>query len=520
VAAGRLPSGRVGEDRLREAVLTGSAGERRPVTGCRCPSCLDAGAERAGVPRPGAALRAPSGLLVPGVLSVDGEGGETGAGGGRVEAAGAGGVGFARGAGLPDDNHRRDRPPLALATSQRPGARVLGPGERLESGGVRVIALPAGTPDGRPDPRRVALVLGCGERTLLWAPDGGPLPPETLAALADARLSAAVLNARTPVPGVAVGGPGADADAADGLGLAHQVARLRRVRALAPQARVIAAGLSHEGPTPARYAERARPWGIRLLPDGARLWPDSAPARDTARRDHVERDHVERDHVERDHVEPDLVEESGPPRRTVVLGAAASGKSLLAESLLAAEPEVVYVATGPQPDGSDPGWAQRVAAHRLRRPDWWQTLEGGDPAELLARPGPPLLLDSLGTWVAAELSAAGAWDDGEGRDDEDGWRGRLQPRLDALVAAWRQAVRPVVAVVEEVGWGVVPATAAGGRFRDVLGTLSRRITEQSERVLLVVAGRALDLDRPAGGRDGLPGSADGWPGAARREGWS
>ena len=66
------------------------------------------------------------------------------------------------------------------------------------------------------------------------------------------------------------------------------------------------------------------------------------------------------------------------PRRTLVLGAAASGKSAVAERLLAAEPEVIYLATGAGPDpGADPEWARRVAAHRARRPSWWRTVESG-----------------------------------------------------------------------------------------------------------------------------------------------
>ena len=65
--------------------------------------------------------------------------------------------------------------------------------------------------------------------------------------------------------------------------------------------------------------------------------------------------------------------------------------------------------------------------------------------------------------------------------------------MDAVVAAWRQARRRVVAVGEEVGCGVVPAAAAVSAFRDVLGGLARRLAAESERVLLVVAGRVLEL---------------------------
>ena len=111
---------------------------------------------------------------------------------------------------------------------------------------------------------------------------------------------------------------------------------------------------------------------------------------------------------------------------------------------------------------------------------------------LLQEPGPPLLVDALGTWVAAAMDRAGAW------NDAPGWRAEVEGEVDAVVAAWRQARRRVVAVGEEVGWGVVPAEPGVAAFREVLGGLARRLAEQSEQALLVVAGRTVTLDPLAG----------------------
>jgi adenosylcobinamide kinase/adenosylcobinamide-phosphate guanylyltransferase len=46
----------------------------------------------------------------------------------------------------------------------------------------------------------------------------------------------------------------------------------------------------------------------------------------------------------------------------------------------------------------------------------------------------------------------------------------------------------VVAVSNEVGGGIVPATASGRRFRDELGVLNARVAAASQRVELVTAG--------------------------------
>lgn len=51
----------------------------------------------------------------------------------------------------------------------------------------------------------------------------------------------------------------------------------------------------------------------------------------------------------------------------------------------------------------------------------------------------------------------------------------------------------MVLVSNEVGSGVVPATASGRRFRDELGRLNAKVAGECEHVLLVVAGQATVL---------------------------
>lgn len=84
----------------------------------------------------------------------------------------------------------------------------------------------------------------------------------------------------------------------------------------------------------------------------------------------------------------------------------------------------------------------------------------------------------------------GAWEDERW---ENGGREALRERVVALVAAVRATPRTVVAVTNEVGSGVVPATAAGRRFRDELGRLNAAFGDECEQVLLVVSGQALVL---------------------------
>lgn len=170
------------------------------------------------------------------------------------------------------------------------------------------------------------------------------------------------------------------------------------------------------------------------------------------------------------------------PFRTLLLGGARSGKSAEAELRLAAYPDVTYVATAAVRD-DDPEWARRVDTHRARRPAWWRTVETTDLAGVLKAASGAVLVDGIGTWLAAAMDDAGAWDDPP----------LVLPLLDDLAAAWRATGARVIAVSDEVGLSLVPTTPSGRVFRDMLGHLNQRLAAESEEAALVVAGRVAEL---------------------------
>jgi adenosylcobinamide kinase/adenosylcobinamide-phosphate guanylyltransferase len=162
-----------------------------------------------------------------------------------------------------------------------------------------------------------------------------------------------------------------------------------------------------------------------------------------------------------------------------VLGGARSGKSAHAESLVGDRDDVIYLATSVPVPGDDE-WAQRLAAHRARRPSGWTTLETTAPSDLLR--GGTILVDSVTTWVAALMDETGVW------AGEPGAAERLAARCDALVNAWAMTPAHVVAVSDEVGLGVVPETSSGRLFRDTLGAVNQRLAGTADEVWFVVAG--------------------------------
>ncbi|WP_328428270.1 bifunctional adenosylcobinamide kinase/adenosylcobinamide-phosphate guanylyltransferase [Streptomyces sp. NBC_00443] len=246
---------------------------------------------------------------------------------------------------------------------------------------------------------------------------------------------------------------------ADVVGRPDALAKLRAVGAVGPTTDVIAVHLDHDVPPGAELRRRLAAAGARAVPDGTTL--EVGAYEDV----------------------PDV------PRRTLVLGGARSGKSVEAERRLEAFPDVLYVATGGT-RGGDTEWAARVATHRERRPGSWRTTETCDLVPLLAGDGPPLLVDCLSLWLTDAMDAVGAWDDAVWAE---GGEKALRERVRELTQAVRGTRRTVVAVSNEVGSGIVPATASGRRYRDELGRLNAAFAGECEQVLLVVAGQALVL---------------------------
>jgi adenosyl cobinamide kinase/adenosyl cobinamide phosphate guanylyltransferase len=162
---------------------------------------------------------------------------------------------------------------------------------------------------------------------------------------------------------------------------------------------------------------------------------------------------------------------------TLVLGGSRSGKSEVGERLAARHgDDVTYVATGV---AIDEDFAARIERHRDRRPPSWSTVEigrDGGLAATLRATAAPVLVDSLGTWVA-------------GTED-------FEVDLDDLCAALVARSDPTILVSDEVGMGVHPATELGRTVRDALGNTNRRVADVADEVYLVVAGRVLPLGRP------------------------
>lgn len=165
----------------------------------------------------------------------------------------------------------------------------------------------------------------------------------------------------------------------------------------------------------------------------------------------------------------------------LLLGGARSGKSALAvrlahESLL----RVTVIATA---TAGDEEMADRIRRHRGARPSAWKTIE--EPIDLLGAirssdAGDFLVVDCLTLWVTNLLGAG---------HDPAAFDRLADPIVRELGG------RRGVVVTNEVGMGIVPANELARKFRDVLGFVNTRFAEGAERAVLMVAGRAAELER-------------------------
>jgi len=162
---------------------------------------------------------------------------------------------------------------------------------------------------------------------------------------------------------------------------------------------------------------------------------------------------------------------------TVVIGGIRSGKSAHAERLaLASGRAIVYVATA---DGSDPGMAERIRRHLERRPRGWITVQAGDELSSALGEGGSLI-DGLGTWIAGVVERRGA-----------AAADVVASEVGRVIEAAR--TREVIVVAEEAGQGLLPASAVGRAWLDLLGEATQRLAAAAGRVDYVLAGRVISL---------------------------
>jgi len=177
----------------------------------------------------------------------------------------------------------------------------------------------------------------------------------------------------------------------------------------------------------------------------------------------------------------------------LITGGCRSGKSALAvQKARELADRVCFIATCVP---GDEEMKARVAEHRARRPDSWQTIE--EPlrltqvlGELDAERWPVVLVDCLTLWLFNLMSREDWGQQAERRAAEE---------AEALAEACGRFAGSVILVSNEVGMGIVPGDEVSRAFRDAVGRCNQILARAADEVYLTVAGQPLRLKGNAPG---------------------
>lgn len=170
---------------------------------------------------------------------------------------------------------------------------------------------------------------------------------------------------------------------------------------------------------------------------------------------------------------------------TLVLGGARSGKSRYAEQqALASGRRPVYLATATADDAE---MRDRIAMHQQQRAAGWNTVEEpvrlAETLQAVATADSCIVVDCLTLWLTNILF------DREGNVQQHIFANESE----ALLRVLPELPGTVIMVSNEVGQGVVPASAMARRFVDETGRLHQRLARVCDRVVFMTAGLAQAL---------------------------
>ncbi len=165
--------------------------------------------------------------------------------------------------------------------------------------------------------------------------------------------------------------------------------------------------------------------------------------------------------------------------KELILGGIRSGKSRLAEqAAIDSGLAVTYIATATLHGSDDDEMRQRITQHRNRRPASWALVEApyalAKTVQQHASPTSCLLVDCLTLWLTNLLIS------------ED--RNQFKKERDAFIEIFPTLPGHIILVSNETNMGIIPMDKLSRKFCDEAGLLHQRLAQQSDRVVLAVAG--------------------------------
>ena len=170
----------------------------------------------------------------------------------------------------------------------------------------------------------------------------------------------------------------------------------------------------------------------------------------------------------------------------LILGGVRSGKSRYAQQLAGdVGNRVLFLATA---EAGDDEMKRRIARHKSSRPESWRTIEEQmDIAGVLrknAARADAVIIDCVTVWLSNLMM-----------HNEKLSEKEMTAVIDRLIDTYAQGEATYIIVSGEVGMGIVPEHPLGRIFRDYLGLANQRLAAKADRMVLMVAGIALDVKK-------------------------
>ncbi len=183
----------------------------------------------------------------------------------------------------------------------------------------------------------------------------------------------------------------------------------------------------------------------------------------------------------------------------LVTGAARSGKSSYAESLAhSLSARVAYLATA---QALDEEMKERIRIHTERRSHTWRTFEEAfAPGQIILNHYQEYkiwLLDCITLLVANHLLSEVQPQDTVFISTEI--ESFILKEIDHLIRIVHDTGITLIAVTNEVGWGLVPPDPLSRAYRDIVGRINQKLAQAADEVYLVTVGIPLKLKSTANG---------------------
>ncbi len=166
---------------------------------------------------------------------------------------------------------------------------------------------------------------------------------------------------------------------------------------------------------------------------------------------------------------------------TLITGGGRSGKSSYALEITESYDRKVFIATA---EAFDDEMADRISRHQKERGNCFKTIE--EPlhlADALTNVLPDtqvVVIDCITVWLGNLMHHQGV-------DEKN-----CQP-MDRFLKVLASPPCDVVIVSNEVGMGLIPATAMSRAYRDLAGSVNQKIGAVADEAFLVVSGIPLKL---------------------------